>query len=66
MRINPPLTSTPRRSVYLGQSRVGDVQAQERGYLARDQHGKPIGVFNSLREAANAVADMAVMDGGVS
>jgi hypothetical protein len=49
----------PRRSVYLGQSRVGDIQQQDREYLARDRQGRPLGLFSSLAAAANAISSAA-------
>jgi len=48
-------TTTPRRSVYDGQSRCGDIQQQTDGFLARDRQGRELGVFGSLAEAATQI-----------
>ena len=54
MRVNfDQPTIFPRRSVYDGQERIGDVQQRDDGYLARGRQGVELGVFATLNEAAN-------------
>jgi hypothetical protein len=49
---NQSVTTAPRRSVYDGQERIGDVQEQADGFLARGRQGHVIGVFQTLPAAA--------------
>ena len=44
-----------RRAVYDGQSRLGDIQQSDGGYVARDRHGKALGLFDTAHEAIDAV-----------
>jgi len=64
MRVNstlkcPSLAASTRRSIYSGQDRLGDVEHRDAEFIARDRRGKPIGVFDTMLEAANAVAKAA-------
>ena len=42
-------------SVYSGRDRLGAIERHGDQYLARDTHNRPIGVFDSMIEAARAV-----------
>jgi hypothetical protein len=48
------LAAFPRRSVYDGQDRIGDIQERANEFVARDRQGNVIGVFSSLPVAATA------------
>jgi hypothetical protein len=41
--------------VYSGRDRLGAIERHGDQYLARDTHNRPIGVFDSMIEAARAV-----------
>jgi hypothetical protein len=51
---NPALF--PRRSVYAnaGADRIGDVQEQDDGFVARDRQGRILGTFDSMAAASVA------------
>ena len=51
--------SSPRRSIYDGQTRLGDFQQHGTEVVARNRFGEPIGVFNTVNEAIDAIAKAA-------
>lgn len=53
------VTATPRRSIYDGQDRLGDVEQLDGEYIARDRRGNSLGRFDSALEAANAISKAA-------
>jgi hypothetical protein len=42
-------------AVYDGQTRLGSIEQRDDGYLARNNRRQPIGVFDTMIEAARAV-----------
>jgi len=51
--------TTPRRALYDGQDRLGDFEQRGTEIVARDRHGKILGVFDSVIEATDAIAKAA-------
>jgi hypothetical protein len=52
-------TLPPRRSIYDGRERLGDVEQLGNEYVARDRRGRIIGRFDTAIEAANAIGKTA-------
>jgi hypothetical protein len=57
-RIDPPVdTSSACRAVYSGSvDRIGSYGPHFGGWLARNRHGTPIGIFDSPAEAISAIS----------
>jgi hypothetical protein len=53
---------TPHRAVYDGQTRLGSVEQRDREFIARNNRNEPLGVFDTMIEAARAVGAAAEKD----
>jgi hypothetical protein len=53
-RVDRVRTCSPRRAVYDGQDRIGDVLERDGGFIAHNRRGEIVGTFGSLPDAANA------------
>jgi hypothetical protein len=53
-RVDQVRTLSPRRAIYDGQDRIGDVLERNGTFIAHDRRGEVVGTFSSLPAAANA------------